>query len=37
MYTDHILEVYRVDSSVLGTLLSSLVLTNIKFLFYLNT
>ena len=33
MCTDHVLEVYRVDSSVLGTLLSSLVLTNIRLLF----
>ena len=30
---DYILEIYKVDISVLGTLLSSLVLTNIKFLF----
>jgi len=33
MCTDHVLEVYRVDLSVLGTLLSSLVLTNIRLLF----
>ena len=32
VYTDYVLEIYRVDTSVLGTLLSFLVLTNTKFL-----
>jgi len=36
-YIDHALEVYRVDTFVLGNLLSSLVLTNTRFLFYSNT
>jgi len=33
VYTDHVLEIYRVDLPVLETLLSSLMLTNIRFLF----
>ena len=36
MYTDHILEIYKVDIPVLGTLPSSLVLKNTSFLFGLN-
>jgi len=37
VYTDYVLEVYRVDLLVLGTLLSSLMLTNTRFLFDPNT
>ena len=35
MYTDHILEVYKVDLFILKILLRSFILTNIRFLFYL--
>ena len=35
VYIDHILEVYRVDSSILETPLSSLVLNNTSFFFIL--
>jgi len=34
-YILYILEIYRVDISILGILPSSLMLTNIKFLFWL--
>jgi len=37
VYTDYVLEVYKVDLLVLGTLLSSLMLTNTRFLFGPNT
>ena len=37
VYTDYVLEVYKVDLLVLGTLLSSLMLTNTRFLFDSNT
>ena len=37
MYTDHVIEVYRVDSSILETSLSSLVLNNTSFLFCPNS
>jgi len=36
VYTNHILEVYKVDSSILETLLRSFILTNTRFLFYLD-
>jgi len=32
-YIDYVLEVYKVDSSILETLLSSLILTNTRLLF----
>jgi len=35
VYTDHILEVYKVDLFILKILLRSFILTNIRFLFYL--
>ena len=35
MYTDHILEVYKVNLFILKILLRSFILTNIRFLFYL--
>ena len=37
MYTDHVIEVYRVDSSILETSLSSLILNNTSFLFCPNS
>ena len=37
VYTDYVLEVYKVDLLVLGTPLSSLMLTNTRFLFDPNT
>ena len=36
VYTDYALKIYKVNSSILETLSSSLMSTNIKFIFCLN-